>query len=73
MMPKLKVTLFLVLIFQWSVDGVETTMLHPQKAWKDSSAYTSKAQELAASFHTQMKKFGDFYETNIKGAPTYNA
>jgi phosphoenolpyruvate carboxykinase (ATP) len=55
------------------IDGVETTMLHPQKAWKDSSAYTSKAQELAASFHTQMKKFGDFYETNIKGAPTYNA
>lgn len=54
------------------IEGVETDMLHPQKTWKDQSAYTPKAEELAASFHTQMKNFGDFYQDNIKGAPTYN-
>lgn len=55
------------------IDGVENDLLWPQKTWKDQSAYTPKAQELAASFHTQMKKFGDFYQENIKSAPTYNA
>ena len=52
--------------------NVENKMLHPQKTWKDESAYTPKAQELAKSFHTQMKKFGSFYDENIKGAPTFN-
>lgn len=55
------------------IDGVETNMLHPQKTWKDESAYAPKAQELAASFHKQMGSFGEFYQENIKGAPTYNA
>ena len=55
------------------IDGVENDTLHPQKTWKDQSKYTPKAQELAASFHTQMKNFGDFYTDNIKGAPTHKA
>jgi phosphoenolpyruvate carboxykinase (ATP) len=56
-----------------SIEGVNNDTLQPQKTWKDQSKYTPKAQELAASFHGQMKKFGDFYTDNIKGAPTYKA
>ena len=55
------------------IDGIENNMLQPQQTWNDDKAYTTKAQELAASFHTQMQKFGSFYQENIKGAPTYNA
>ncbi len=55
------------------IDGIETNMLQPQQTWRDDKAYTQKAQELAVSFHKQMKNFGDFYQDNIKGAPTYNA
>ena len=55
------------------VDGVDSSLLWPQRTWKDQSGYTPKAQELAKSFHEQMKKFGDFYQENSKGAPTYNA
>lgn len=54
------------------IDGVEADMLQPQKTWKDQSAYVPKAQELAKSYHSQMKNFGSFYDENIKGAPTYN-
>jgi phosphoenolpyruvate carboxykinase (ATP) len=54
------------------IDGVETDMLQPQKTWKDQSAYVPKAQDLAKSYHKQMKNFGSFYDDNIKGAPTYN-
>ncbi len=54
------------------IEGVDADMLQPQKTWKDSSAYTPKAQELASSFHIQMKKFGSFYDENIKGAPSFN-
>lgn len=52
------------------VEGVDSKMLWPQKTWKDASKYAPKAENLAKSFHTQMKKFGDFYTKNIKGAPT---
>ena len=55
-----------------SVNDVDNDVLQPQKTWKDQSAYTPKAQDLAASFHRQMKTFGDFYTDNIKGAPTFN-
>lgn len=55
------------------ISGVENDILQPQKTWKDASAYTPKAQQLAASFHKQMEKFGDFYQDNINGAPTYKA
>ncbi|MBD63814.1 MAG: phosphoenolpyruvate carboxykinase (ATP) [Halobacteriovoraceae bacterium] len=54
------------------IDNVDNNMLWPQKTWKDQSAYIPTAQKLAASFHEQMKSFGDFYQENIKGAPTYN-
>lgn len=54
------------------IPNVEVKMLQPQKTWKDESAYTPKAQELAKDFHSQMKKFGDFYTENQAGAPTYN-
>ena len=54
------------------IDGVENDMLQPQKTWKEQSNYVPKAQELAKSYHKQMKKFGSFYDENIKGAPTYN-
>lgn len=55
------------------IEGVESDMLQPQKTWKDQSAYSPKAKDLAASFHKQMEKFGDFYQENIKGAPTHKA
>lgn len=54
------------------VKDVPANLLNPQKTWKDSGAYTKKAQELAQSFHTQMKNFPEFYAHNIKGAPTYS-
>ena len=56
-----------------AIDGVEAKVLQPQKTWKDQSAYAPKAKELAASFHNQMKNFGEFYEQNIKGAPTFKS
>ncbi len=39
------------------IEGVDTNMLHPQKTWKDQSAYTPKATDLAKSFEEQMKNF----------------
>lgn len=54
-----------------AIQGVEHEALQPQKTWKDQSAYTPKAQQLAKSYHDQMKSFGSFYDENIKGAPTY--
>lgn len=55
------------------IEGVDSEVLWPQKTWKDQAAYVPKAQELANSFHTQMQKFGSFYDENIKGAPTFKA
>jgi phosphoenolpyruvate carboxykinase (ATP) len=55
------------------VKDVEADMLQPQKTWKDQAAYSSSAKNLASSFHTQMKKFGSFYDENINGAPTHKA
>lgn len=52
------------------IEGVSSEMLQPQKTWKDQSKYAPKAKELAESFHDQMKKFGEFYEKNIEGAPS---
>ena len=56
-----------------NISNVESDMLQPQKTWKDQNAYSEKAKELANSFHTQMQKFGSFYDENIQGAPTYKA
>lgn len=50
---------------------VSTSVLNPQKAWTDEALFIKNAQNLASSFHTQMKKFGDFYSQNLKGAPTF--
>lgn len=55
-----------------AIDGINNETIHPQKAWKDQGKYTEKAKELALSYHNQMKKFGSFYDENIKGAPTFN-
>ncbi len=55
-----------------AINGVDSEMLQPQKTWKDQSAYIAKAKDLASSYHKQMKKFGSFYDENIKGAPTFN-
>lgn len=54
------------------VKEVPSSLLNPQKSWEDSAAYEVKAKDLAASFHKQMESFGDFYQKNIAGAPTYN-
>lgn len=54
------------------VDGVANDMLQPQKTWKNPSEYTKVAQDLAVSFHKQMKGFGDFYHQNEAGAPRFN-
>lgn len=56
-----------------AVKNVPTSFLHPRQTWKDPEAFDKKAKELAASFHKQMENFGDFYQTNIDGAPTYKA
>ncbi len=56
-----------------AVKNVPTSFLHPRQTWKDPEAFDAKAKELAASFHKQMESFGDFYQTNIGGAPTYKA
>lgn len=53
------------------IAGVDKNILSPQKTWKNQDLYAPKAKELAVSFHNQMKKFGDFYLNNIKGAPLY--
>lgn len=53
------------------INNVDKDMLHPQKTWKNESDYAPKAKDLAKSFHEQMKNFGDFYNDNIAGAPTY--
>ncbi|MBD65611.1 MAG: phosphoenolpyruvate carboxykinase (ATP) [Halobacteriovoraceae bacterium] len=55
------------------IEGVENDMLWPQKTWKDQSAYAPVAKDLAASFHKQMENFGDFYQANIAGAPTFKS
>jgi len=54
-----------------AIRDVPSSVLDPSLAWKDKGAYDDKARELALSFHTQMKSFGDFYYQNIKGAPLY--
>ncbi len=56
-----------------AVKSVPTSFLNPRETWSNPEAYDAKAKELAASFHKQMEKFGDFYQTNINGAPTYKA
>ncbi|EQC47455.1 phosphoenolpyruvate carboxykinase (ATP) [Bacteriovorax sp. Seq25_V] len=50
---------------------VPADILNPQMSWANQNDYVTKAQNLAASFHKQMEKFGDFYTENIKGAPTF--
>lgn len=51
------------------VQGINKEVLWPQKSWNNASEYENKANELALSFHKQMKKFGSFYERNINGSP----
>ena len=53
------------------VEDIPSSVLRPEQGWSDPEEYKKSAQELAASFHKQMKKFGDFYHENIQGAPTY--
>lgn len=54
-----------------TVGEIPSTILNPKKSWEDQSAYDKKAQDLAVSFHKQMSTFGNFYEENINGAPTF--
>jgi phosphoenolpyruvate carboxykinase (ATP) len=56
-----------------AVRNVPTSLLKPRESWPNPTDYDAKARELAKSFHVQMKNFGQFYDVNIKGAPTYNA
>lgn len=55
------------------IGSVSQTLLNPQKSWDNQEGYETKAKELAESFHTQVKTFGEFYRENIGGAPTYGA
>ena len=50
-----------------NVDGLDSSVLFPNKSWSSQEAYEDKAKKLASSFHKQMEKFGDFY-TNVKEA-----
>lgn len=54
-----------------AVRNVPTSFLHPKESWANPEEYDQKAQNLAKSFHDQMKKFGSFYEKNLAGAPTF--
>ncbi len=54
-----------------AVRNVPTSFLDPKSTWPSQDGYKKKAQELALSFHSQMEKFGEFYQENIAGAPTY--
>lgn len=54
-----------------AVRNVPTSLLKPEQGWP-GEGYQEKAQELAASFHQQMQKFGSFYDENLAGAPLYN-
>jgi len=51
------------------VASIAQDVLFPQKSWKDGQAYVSKATELAKSFHKQMAKFGNFYESHKNAGP----
>ncbi len=53
------------------IDNVNSDILFPHTTWKDPQAYLDKAQNLALSFHQQMKTFGSFYKENIAGAPIF--
>jgi phosphoenolpyruvate carboxykinase (ATP) len=50
---------------------IPAEILNPQKSWANQKAYVEKANSLAASFHSQMRKFGDFYDDNIEGSPLF--
>lgn len=56
-----------------AIRNVPTSVLMPRDNWPDPAKYDAKANELAISFHKQMRKFGSFYEMNMKGAPTKGA
>ena len=51
--------------------SLETKTLLPWMGWPNPKDYEAQAKELAHAFHTQMKKFGDFYKQNRAGAPTW--
>ena len=55
-----------------AVRNVPTSLLNPQETWRDKEAYTVKAQELAASFHQQMRKFDELYQKISSGGPSYS-
>ena len=52
-----------------AVRNVPTSFLNPRSSWPNPGEFDQKANDLALSFHEQMKKFGDFYNENIKGSP----
>ncbi|MFZ9001181.1 MAG: phosphoenolpyruvate carboxykinase (ATP) [Bacteriovoracaceae bacterium] len=56
-----------------SVREISKETLIPNLCWEDQESYQVLAKELALKFHDQMKKFGDFYNENKKGAPTYGS
>ncbi|MCB0611757.1 MAG: phosphoenolpyruvate carboxykinase (ATP), partial [Phaeodactylibacter sp.] len=39
--------------------GVPSEVLDPRRSWKDAHAYDAKAQDLAARFNRNFKKFED--------------
>ncbi len=53
------------------VSELNSDTLYPHRSWKDHTEYEKKAQALATSFHTQMKKFGDFYQQTKDAAPLF--
>ena len=55
------------------VSDIPQSVLHPEQSWPNKADYEKKSKELAVSFHNQMQKFGDFYQTNINGAPLFKA
>jgi len=56
-----------------AVRNVPTSFLNPKSTWPSEEQYQAKAKELAQSFHSQMENFGEFYQQNINGAPTFRS
>ncbi|MDE2025145.1 MAG: phosphoenolpyruvate carboxykinase (ATP), partial [Patescibacteria group bacterium] len=51
------------------VSGIDSTMLSPQKLWKNKKEYTNKAKELAALFVENARKFTDIDTVILASGP----
>ena len=53
------------------VRDIPQNQLNALQSWDNQDAYIGQAQNLATSFHKQMKKFETFYQANLEGTPIF--